>query len=318
MKIGSLIRAGLYIGLAFCAAAGAQVTTIVVPFATGGPTDASARIVASALGKDTGQTFIVENVPGAGSTIGATRVAQAKPDGFTLLWGSGSSLAIAPHLYANVKYDPVKSFAPVGLVVAQPFVLVVRQDAKIQSVADLVATAKASPGKLNFSSTGQGASGHLVAELFKSAAHVSATHIPYNGGAPGMTALLAGDVDFLFDTPTTIVPLVKAGKLRALAVTGNQRWVDLPEVKTMQEQGYPKFEASTWFGLVAPAGTPPQRIAFLSQHLLHVLDDPAVTSALRGAGFSVEPTTPEQFARRIADDSARWGSVISAAGIKLD
>jgi tripartite-type tricarboxylate transporter receptor subunit TctC len=318
LKFIAAFRTSL-LGLSILAAAAhAQVTTIVVPFATGGPTDTSARMIATAMAKESGATFVVENVPGAGATIGATKVAQAKPDGYTLLWGSGSTLAMTPHLYPNLKYDPVKSFAPIGLVVAQPFILVTNTSRNIRSVKELVALAKASPGKLNFSSTGQGASSHLVAELFKAATGVSATHIPYNGGAPGVNALLANDVDFFFDTPTTVVPLIKAGKLTGLAATGKMRWEAVPEVPTMQESGVADFDATTWFGLAAPAGTPPERVAALSRSLLKVLADPQITAALRGAGFSVEPSTPEEFAKKIAADSARWGGIIRAAGVKLD
>lgn len=319
MKLITTLRGAMLAVAAISAASvHAQVTTIVVPFATGGPTDTSARIVAAALTRQTSTTFVVENVPGAGATIGATKVAQAKPDGLTLLWGSGSSLAMTPHLYSSLKYDPIKSFAPVGLVVAQPFILVVKPTRGIKSVEDLVALAKASPGKLNFSSTGQGASSHLVAELLKSAAGVSATHIPYNGGAPAVNALLAGDVDFLFDTPTTTVPLVKSGKLAAMAVTSKKRWESLGDVPTMEESGFPNFDATTWFGLVAPAGTPPERVAFLSKNLLAVLKEPQVANALRSAGFSVEPSTPDEFAKKLSTEVARWGAIIKTAGIKLD
>lgn len=305
------------------AAAGAQdfpsrPISIVVPFATGGPTDTSARIVSAAMAKDTGATFVVENVPGAGATIGATKVAQAKPDGYTLLWGSGSSLAMTPHLYNNLKYDPIKSFAPVGLVVAQPFVLVVKPSLGVKSVRELVALAKSKPGKLNFSSTGQGASSHLVAELFKKESGVFATHVPYNGGAPATNALLAGDVDFYFDTPTTLVPLVKSGKLIALGVTSKNRWDDLPDVPSLNELGFTNFDATTWFGLVAPAGTPPDRIAYLSKHLTSALGQPQVTSALKAAGFAVEPSAPDEFARKIVAETARWGATIKAANVKLD
>jgi tripartite-type tricarboxylate transporter receptor subunit TctC len=305
------------------ASAGAQdfpsrPISIVVPFASGGPTDTSARIVSAAMARETGAAFVVENVPGAGATVGATKVAQAKPDGHTLLWGSGSSLAMTPHLYTTLKYDPIKSFAPVGLVVAQPFVLVAKPSLNVKSVRELVALAKAQPGKLNFSSTGQGASSHLVAELFKKESGVFATHVPYNGGAPATNALLSGDVDFYFDTPTTLVPLIKTGKLVALAVTSKKRWDDLPDVPSLNELGFTNFDATTWFGLVAPAGTPPERIAYLSKHLTNALAQPQVTSALKAAGFAVEPSAPDEFARKIASETARWGVTIRAAKIKLD
>lgn len=292
--------------------------SIVVPFAAGGPTDTSARIVARALAAQTGKTFVVENVPGAGATIGATKVAQSKPDGYTVLWGSGSTLAMTPHLYKSLKYDPVKSFAPVGKVVEQPFVLVTNPAVGAQDLRDFVGKLKAAPGKYNFSSTGRGASSHLVAELFQTSAGLKATHVPYQGGAPAVKAVVAGDVHFLFDTPTTVVPQIRAGKLHALAVTGSKRWPLLPDVPTLQEAGFRDFDVTTWFGMVAPAGTPDDRIAYLSRELLAALKDPQVVAALEKANFQVSPSTPAAFARTIADEGARWGRVIRAAGIQLD
>lgn len=177
---------------------------------------------------------------------------------------------------------------------------------------------KAAPGKYNFSSTGRGASSHLVSELFQTAAGVKATHVPYQGGAPAVQAVLAGDVQFLFDTPTTVVPQIRASKLQALAVTGSKRWPLLPGVPTLQEAGFRDFDVTTWFGMVAPAGTPQERIGYLSQQLLAALKDPQVVAALEKANFQVSPSTPETFAKTIADEGARWGGVIRAAGIQLD
>lgn len=291
--------------------------TIVVPFAAGGPTDLSARIVAGALGKATGANFIVENVPGAGATIGATKVAQATPDGYTLLWGSGSTLAMTPHLYKSLRYDPIKSFAPVGLVCSQPFVLVARSTLGVNNIHDFISLLKAHPNKYNFSSTGLGASSHLVAELFKTAASVTATHVPYNGGAPAANAVMAGNVDFLFDTPTTTVPLAKSGKVKALAVTGPKRWAPIGDVPTLQEAGFRDFDVTTWFGMVAPAGTPQARIDYLSRNLQAVLKDPQVIAAFQKGGFVVDSSTPEQFAKKISTELARWGGVIQAAGVQL-
>ena len=319
MKFFSTLIAALYCTVAFTpVAAQAQVTTIVVPFAAAGPTDTAARILATAMAKESGMPFVVENVPGAGATLGAAKVAQAKPDGFTVLLGSASALAMAPHLYTSLKYDPFKSFAPIGLVVAQPFILVVKPTAEQKNVKALVGKAKADAGKMNYSSTGQGTSSHLLAELFKSASDFNATHIPYNGGAPAIQAVLAGDVDFFFDTPTTVVPLAKAGKLTTLAVTDKRRWEALPDVPTMEEAGFPKVDATTWFGLLAPAGTPAQRVAQLSKSLLTVLQDSAVSGQLRSAGFSIEPSTPEEFSKKISSDFAKWGDIIKATRIKLE
>jgi tripartite-type tricarboxylate transporter receptor subunit TctC len=291
--------------------------TIVVPFAAGGPTDTSARIVAQALTKSSGNSFIVQNVPGAGAVIGATKVAQSEPDGYTVLWGSGSSLAMTPHVNDNVKYDPVKSFTPIGQVVAQPFVLVVKPGLAVKTIGELVEKIKAQPGKFNFASAGTGSSTHLVAELFSAASGTKATHVPYKGGAPAINAVVGGEVDYFFDTPTTVVPLAKAGRVDALATTSTKRWPALPEVPTMQESGFAGFDATTWFGMVAPRGLPADRVAYLSKHLLAVLEEPEVISSLEAGGFLVEPSKPEPFARKIASEFERWGKIVREANIKL-
>lgn len=290
--------------------------SIVVPFAVGGPTDTSARVVANALAKALNTSFVVENVAGAGATIGSTKVAQSRPDGYTLLWGTSSSLAIAPHIYKNLRYDPVSSFAPISTVATGPFILAAKPSLDANSVDQLVAQAKAEPGKLNFASTGRGGSTHLTAELFSSVTGINALHVPYNGGAPAMNALLAGDVDYLFDTPTTIVPMAKAGRIKALAVTSDTRWAGLPEVKTMQELGFKGFDSSTWFGLLAPAGTPDPILDKLNDATIAVLKDPAVISALETAGFAVTSSTRQQFADRIATDGGKWGTVIQSLDLE--
>jgi len=292
--------------------------TIIVPFAVGGPTDMSARLVATQMSKEPGFTVIVENAPGAGAVVGATKGARAAPDGYTLLWGSGSSLAMSPHLYPDIKYNPLTSFAPIGLVASQPFVMVAKPALGVKTIKDFVAKAQAAPGTLNYASTGRGASAHLAAELFQITAKVDATHIPYSGGAPAMNALLAGDVDFLFDTTTTTVPMIQSNKVVALGVADSKRWRQLPDVPTFQEAGYKDFEATTWFGLLAPAGTPEARVRLLNDRLNKALKAPEVVNALEKSGFVVESTTPEAFAQRIATDVARWGAIIKKANVKLD
>lgn len=292
--------------------------TIIVPFAVGGPTDTSARLVAGALAKKLNANLVVENMPGAGARIGTTRVAQSKPDGYTLLWGTSSSLAIAPRLYTDIKYDPIKSFEPISMVATGPFILAVRPSLGVKSVKELVAMAKAQPKKLNFASTGQGGSTHLTAELFEATAGISAVHVPYSGGAPAMNALLAGDVDFLFDTPTTIVPTAKSGRILALAVTSQRRWRGLPDIPTFEELGYKNFDASTWFGLLAPAGTPKEIIKLLNHATALVLQDPKITSALESAGFAVKSSTEDEFAKRIVSDGDKWGDLIKSAHIKVE
>jgi len=321
-KKARLILGGVLLFSAHCLPAYAQTypekpISIVVPFAPGGPTDTSARVVANALAKKTGKSFIVENYPGAGSIIGSAHVATAEPDGYTLLWGTASGLAIAPHINHFVRYDPNKSFAPVAQVAAAPFILAVRPDLKIQSVQKLIELGKKRPGKLNYGSTGIGGSAHMVAALFGATTGITATHIPYKGGAQMVQGMLSGDVDYLFDTPTTIVPMAKEQKLVPLAVTSRKRWPGLPEVKTMEELGVANFEATTWFGMLAPAGTPKDRIDWLNKNVLEVLKEPAVERALANSGFFVEPSSPEQFKKKIADENIKWAQLIKSANIKV-
>jgi len=297
---------------------GNKPITIVVPFAAGGPTDTSARLLADALSREMGNPFVVENVPGAGSVVGTTRVANASPDGYTLLWGTASSLAIAPKLNKNIRYDPVASFAPISQVTAAPFVLVVAPKLEVGTLGDFVKLAKAQPGKLNFGSTGTGGSGHMVAELFNTSADIDTVHVPYNGGAPMMHALLAGDVDYIFDTPTTIVPMVQDKRVVALGVTSKEPWEALPGVEPLDRQGYAGFDATTWFGVLAPRGTPPERVALLNKHIVAVLDKPGLRQALQKAGFFVESSSPEAFAEKIVSEGEKWAQTIDAANISIE
>jgi len=316
-------RAGLLLACAAIASTASAAgfpekpITIVVPFAAGGPTDTSARVMAEALAKRVGTPIVIENVPGAGSVVGTTKVANATPDGYTLLWGTASSLAIAPHFNQAVKYDPNTSFAPISQITAAPFVLAVTPKLGVATLDELIAKAKAEPDKLNYGSTGAGGSAHMISELFNSQAGIRTVHIPYSGGAPMMHALLAGDVNFIFDTPTTIVPMVESKRVVPLAVTSLQRWPALPQVKTLDELGLRGFDATTWFGLLAPRGTPPERVDFLNQKIVETLQDKSVAGALENAGFFVQSSTPQAFAQKIRDEGKRWGDTIRTANIQI-
>lgn len=315
--IVALALAGAAVGPSLAQPGGNKAITFVVPFAAGGPTDASARLVATALSRKINTPIVVENVVGAGSAIGTTRVANAQPDGRTLLWGSGSGLAVIPAFNTQLKYDPVKSFDPISLVVSAPFVLAVKPSLGVNSVEELVAKARANPGKLNFGSTGVGSSSHMIAEYFKSVAGVFALHIPYNGGSPMVMGLKQGDIDFLFDTPTTLAPLIKANQVIPLAVTSLSPWPDLPQVKTLDQLGYKKFEATTWFGLLAPKGTPADVLKFLNEKVNEVIREDGLNTALRNAGFFVNGTTPAGFLEKIRADRATWESVVKRANIQI-
>ena len=292
--------------------------TIVVPYAPGGATDASARLLAQAFQKQSGGNFLVENVAGAGTTIGAAKVARAAADGYTLLWGGLTSNAMAPHLYAKLSYDGSTSFAPISMIATQPYLLFVNAKSSIRTLADLIAKAKAEPGKLNFSSPGEGSSPHLTTELFLNATRLSAQHIPYKGAAPAMTGLLAGDVDMMVDTPTAPLPMIRTARLRALAVTSAARLPELPDVPTMQESGLAGFEAYTWFALFAPRGTPPEVIDALNKMANAALKDPAVLEQMKQASFTPAPSTPAQLAETVRTDSAKWGRIIKEKNIRLE
>ena len=323
MNFAKTIGSGALAILAFAGGAHAagypeRTVTIVVPYAPGGATDASARLLAQAFQKQTGGSFVVENVAGAGTTIGAAKVARAAADGYTLLYGGLTSNAMAPHLYPKLSYDGISSFAPISLIATQPYVLFVNAKSPYGKLADLMAKAKAEPGKLNFSSPGEGSSPHLTTELFLNATGLSVQHVPYKGAAPAMTGLLAGDVDMMVDTPTAPLPMFKAGRLRPLAVTSKQRLEDLPEVPTMQESGLANFEAATWFGLFAPRGTPPEVIATLNRLATTALKEPAVLEQMKQASFTPAPSTPEQLAEKVKSESAKWSRIIKEKNIRIE
>jgi tripartite-type tricarboxylate transporter receptor subunit TctC len=315
--LGALAVA-IFSGGAHAAGFPERPVTIVVPYAPGGATDASARLLAQAFQKQSGGTFVVENVPGAGTTIGAAKVARAAADGYTLLWGGLTSNAMAPHLYAKLSYDGAMSFAPISLIATQPYVLFVNAKSPFATLADLIAKARAEPGKLNYSSPGEGSSPHLTTELFLKATGLSMQHVPYYGAAPAMTGLLAGDVDMMVDTPTAPLPMFKAGRLRPLAVTSKQRLPELPQVPTMQESGLADFEATTWFGLFAPRGTPPEVIVTLNRMATTALKEPAVLEQMKQASFTPAPSTPEQLSEKVKSESAKWSRIIKEKNIRLE
>ncbi len=317
-----LAGAVLAIGTALagtCNAAGYpdRPVTIVVPYAPGGATDASARLVAQALQKQTGGNFIVMNVAGAGTTIGSAKVAHSAPDGYTLLWGGLSANVIAPRLYSGLSFDPVTSFEPVSMIASQPYLVLVNATSPLHTLNDLVAKAKSEPGKLNFGSPGQGSSPHLTTELLMKETGITALHVPYRGAAPALTALVGKNIDFLVDTPTAPVPMIKAGQLRALAVTSAKRLPDLPDVPTTQESGLPGFEAYTWFALFAPHGTPANVVAMLNKAVNTVLKDPQVRARMAKSYFTPEPSTPAQLAQRVKSDTAKWAGIISEKNIHI-
>lgn len=296
---------------------------IVVPFAPGGTTDILARAVAPELSKAFGQPFIVDNRSGAGGNLGADIVAKSPADGYTLLMGTVGTQAINKSLYSRLPYDPQKDFAPITLVAGVPNVMVMQTErAKalgINNVLDFIKYAKAHPGQLNMASSGNGTSIHLAGELFKSMTGTFMTHIPYSGSGPAMMGMVSGTVDVMFDNLPSAMPQIKGGKLKAFAVTSSQRSSAMPELPTIEEAGKLKgFEASSWFGLLAPAGTPADVISRIQQETAKALKSPAMKEKLLAQGAIPSGNTPQEFARFIDTEIRKWAPVVKASGAQVD
>lgn len=289
---------------------------LIVPFTPGGSSDILARAVSPGLGTGIGQTIVIDNKAGAGGSIGAAEAARAEGDGNTLLMGHLGTLAVNPWLYPKLSYDPLKSFAPVGGVARVPNVLVVAASSPIKSLKELVEFGQSHPGKLTYSSGGNGSAAHMAFEALKLRTKMSAVHIPYRGTMPAVTDLMAGQVDTTFTGVTVLLPQIKGGRLRALAVSSPQRLPSLPDVPTVAESGYAGFEADQWYGLVAPAATPAARVQKLNAELNKVLAQQSVAQQLAHEGALPMPTTPEGFRELIAKELPRWGAIVKAANMK--
>lgn len=292
--------------------------TLVVAFTPGGPSDVLARIVGQQLEKVLGQPFVIENRPGGAGNIAADYVAHAKPDGYTLLMGNNSILATNGALFARLSYNAEKDFAPISMVGTQPNILVVHPSVPVHSVAELIALAKQKPGQLNYGNSGLGAAAHLSAELFKSEAHVDLVGITYKGAAPALQDVIAGRVQLMFATSASVVGHIKAGLVRPLAVTTLKRFSLMPELPTVAESGLPGFDATTWHGLVAPSGTPPEVIETLHRATVAALNDPDTKKRLADLGVEVAGTSPQEFAAYIKSEIPKWTAVVKAAGAKLE
>ena len=295
-----------------------RTVTIVVGFPPGGASDILARIVANKLASLLGQPVVVDNRPGAGGNVAGEAVAHAPPDGYTLLLGNNAILATNASLYKQVGFDAEKDFAPISLIGTQANVLVVNNNLPAHSLAELIALAKANPGKLNFASSGYGLAAHLAGELFKADAHVDIVHVPYKGSAPALQDVIAGQDQMMFATTSGAMGLIKSGQLRPLAVTTLKRTPSLPDVPTIDELGIKGFDATTWHGLVAPAGTPADVIKILHQAVVEALKDPGVQHSLDELGVDVASDTPEQFAAYIRSEIPKWAAVIKVSGAKLE
>ena len=288
--------------------------TLVVPYPAGGSADILARTVGQKLAARLGQPVVVENKGGAGTAIGARFVAEARPDGYTLLLGTVSSQAINPAM-TRVGYDPVKDFVPVSALASIPFVLVAHPGAPYGSVTELLAAARQAPGSISYASAGPGTSNHLAGEMLASAAKLKLLHVPYRGSAPALADVLAGHVPLMFDLQTTSLPNIATHKLKPLAVTGSRRSPLLPVVPTVAESGLPGFEVSAWFGVFAPAKLPPPLRQQLSAAMARVLEDPALVQRLRDIGAEPDPRDAAQFGAYVAEEAAKYATVVKTAGL---
>jgi tripartite-type tricarboxylate transporter receptor subunit TctC len=289
---------------------------IIVPFAVAGIADTFARLIGQKLSDAWGQPVVIENRTGAGGNIGADAVAKAAPDGYTLLMSNIGTHAVNIHLMKSMPFDPVKDFVPIAHVLDAEGLMVVHPDVKAKNVAEVIALAKAEPGKLTYASGGTGTTSHLAGEMFKSAAKVDIVHVPYKGNSPAITDLVGGQTTMAFATMPTVMPMVKAGRLRALAVIGTSRAAALPDVPTVAESGLPGFAVSNWIGLFAPAGTPAEIVKRVHAEVQKIMQSPEVVKRLETEGAKFLPMTAEQFADFQKAELAKWGKAIREAGIK--
>ena len=291
---------------------------IVVPFPVGGIADTFSRTIGIKLTEVWGQPVVVENKTGAGGNIGAELVAKSAPDGYTLVMGNIGSHAVNVSLFKNIPFDPIKDFVPIAHVLDAEGLLVVNPSVNANSVSEILEMARAQPGKLSYASGGLGTTSHLAGELFKSTAKVDIVHVPYKGNSPAITDLLGGQTQMSFATMPTVLPHVKAGKLRAIASIGLARTVALPDVPTVAESGLPGFEVSNWIGLFAPVGTPPEIVAKLNAEVQKIMRSPDVQKRLEAEGARFIPTTPGQFAAFQKDELVKWAKIIKDANIKAE
>ena len=321
-KLPRCLVAAMAFGVAAMAALAAapypaKPIKVILPFATGGQSDVVARLITARLSVGLGQPMVVENVPGAGGMIAAANVARAAPDGYTLFLANASTLTIAPYLQKGVNVKP-SDFTPVTTVSQFPLVLVVNSASPYKSLADVIAAARSRPDKLSYASPGYGTTPHLVGETFRREAGIEITHVPYKGGAPALNDLLGGQVDLFFEAPSTLLPQIRAGRIRPIAVTSKTRMSAFPEVPTVAEQGMPQLTLESWSGFVAPPHTPADVVARLRIETDKVLKSQDIVGKLHELGFEATSSTPQELARMVRDEGATWSKLIKERNISVD
>jgi tripartite-type tricarboxylate transporter receptor subunit TctC len=289
-----------------------------LPFPAGGPTDIVARSMSQGLAEALGYNVVIDNRPGGGGIIGATLAAKSAGDGYTLFLGGITTFGVAPSIHKNLPFDPVKDFLPVTQATRQPIMLMIHPSLPVKTVREFIALAKARPGEINYASSGPGGSGHMAGELFKLIAGVNLVHIPYKGAPPALNELIAGQVQVMFGTMLAAVPHVRSGRVRAIAVTGPQRTKALPDVVTFAQGGLPAYDASSWNGILVPAGTPRAVVERLNAELVRIHKTPNILERLEQDGAEPAPTTPEEFGGFIKAEIAKWAKVVQSAHIRID
>jgi tripartite-type tricarboxylate transporter receptor subunit TctC len=322
LAAATAINAAAALGAVHASAAPAEFPArpirFIVPNAAGGSTDLVARTVAQKVGEGMGQQIVIDNRPGSGGIIGTELVAKAQPDGYTLLMGTIGNLAISPHLYRRLAYDPIRDFAPVTQLASAAYMLVVHPSVPAKSVAELVALAKSRPSQLNYASAGSGTGSHLSAELFRSVAGIAVVHVPYKGGTPAITDVIAGQVQMMLNGIPSSMPHLKAGRIRALAVTTAARSPAAPELPTMAEAGYPGAESTSWTGVLAPAGTPVRVVARLNSEFVRALRAPEASARLSADGAVPVGSSAAEFASYLRSELAKWGQVVKISGATVN
>jgi tripartite-type tricarboxylate transporter receptor subunit TctC len=314
----SLLACALVVSAALAQDYPSKPVRIVVPYPAGGTTDIMARLLSQKLAENLGQPFIVDNRPGAGGGVGTAAVAKAPPDGYTIVFGNVGPNAINPSIYKGLPYDADKDFAPISVFASVPFILVVPASSTVRSLKELIELGRANRDRFNYASVGIGSVSHVTGELFNLLAGTKFQHVPYKGGAPAVTASMAGEVSFMFATALEATPHIKSGKLRALGISTAQRSPVAPEIPTLAEAGLPGFEVLVWFGLLAPAGTPQAIVERLSREIGRATNDAGVRAKLAELSTLPHPTTPEEFTSMIRIDIAKWAKVVREAGVKAE
>ena len=291
---------------------------LIVPYPPGGGNDTISRLLAPKFAESTGQQLIIDNRPGAGTTIGTALAARAAPDGYTIVMSSVATHAMAPQLYATPGYDPLKDFSAVTLLATTPMLLAVSAGLPYKSLQDVIAAGKASPGKLSYASGGNGTPPHLSAAIFTEKTGIQMVHVPYKGSGPALVDVMSGQIAMIIDTAASVTPHIRNGKLRGIAITGKRRWPDLPEVPTFAEGGLPDFDASSWYAIHAPAGTPKEIIARLNAELARIVKLPDVNERLRLMSAEAVGNTPAELDAFVRSEAAKWGKVIKSLNLRVD